>query len=247
MSAIETFHKNGITAKIYYDEGSGFNPRVDQDNLGTIIGWHSRYRIGDEHDYKNVGHWLRDMLNYEDALQAPEHLVLDCLPSIAEDPPTEENLEWARYYLIDNLDYADEAQAWALEHLAKTHLLLDLYMYDHSGVAYSTSPFSCRWDSGQVGFVYVSHEKIIKEYGSLNDGALAKAKHCLEAEVEEYSKWANGEVYYYVVKDEDGEELDSCGGYLGYDVAEEATKQALEHFAEEAVRAQKAVKEYGYA
>jgi len=32
---------------------------------------------------------------------------------------------------------------------------LDLRLYDHSGLTISTAPFSCPWDSRQVGRVYV--------------------------------------------------------------------------------------------
>jgi hypothetical protein len=35
----------------------------------------------------------------------------------------------------------------------------DLYLYDHSGITISTSPFSCGWDSGQVGFIYLTRQK----------------------------------------------------------------------------------------
>jgi hypothetical protein len=33
--------------------------------------------------------------------------------------------------------------------------------------------------------------------------------------LEDYTSWANGEGYYYVVETEDGEHIDSCGGFLG--------------------------------
>ena len=43
--------------------------------------------------------------------------------------------------------------------------ILPVYKYEHSGVAYQTTPFSCPWDSGQVGYIFVTKEKILKEYG----------------------------------------------------------------------------------
>jgi hypothetical protein len=46
----------------------------------------------------------------------------------------------------------------------KTAIILPLYLYDHSGITMKTTPFSCRWDSGQVGFVYISKDKVRKEY-----------------------------------------------------------------------------------
>jgi hypothetical protein len=43
-------------------------------------------------------------------------------------------------------------------------IVLPVYMYDHSGTALSTTPFSCRWDSGQVGYIYVDYTDIRKVY-----------------------------------------------------------------------------------
>ena len=37
----------------------------------------------------------------------------------------------------------------------------------------------------------------------------------MKDEVEYYSSWANGEVYYYQLLDENNEEIDSCGGFIG--------------------------------
>ena len=37
--------------------------------------------------------------------------------------------------------------------------ILPLYMYEHSGIALSTTPFSCPWDSGRLGFVIMTKEK----------------------------------------------------------------------------------------
>jgi len=44
-------------------------------------------------------------------------------------------------------------------------IVLPLYMYDHSGITISLSPFSCPWDSGQVGFVQVPRKKMLEEFG----------------------------------------------------------------------------------
>ena len=43
-------------------------------------------------------------------------------------------------------------------------VILPLYLYDHSGITIATTPFSCRWDSGQVGFIIISKEKMRHEY-----------------------------------------------------------------------------------
>ena len=44
-----------------------------------------------------------------------------------------------------------------------------LYLYDHSGITMSTGSFCDSWDSGQVGFIYVTKEDIEKEYGAFKE------------------------------------------------------------------------------
>jgi hypothetical protein len=66
-------------------------------------------------------------------------------------------------------------------------------MYEHRAVAVSTKPFSCPWDSGQIGFIFVSKEKLRKEYGvkRITASLVAKAVRILEAEVQEYNQYLN--------------------------------------------------------
>jgi hypothetical protein len=85
---------------------------------------------------------------------------------------------------------------------------LPIYMYDHGGVTISTNPFSCGWDSGQVGYIYMSKEKAREE-------AYTDPLAILENEVTTMDSYLRGEVFGYVVYDAEGQELDSCWGYLG--------------------------------
>jgi hypothetical protein len=94
---------------------------------------------------------------------------------------------------------------------------LPLYLYDHSGITISTRPFSCPWDSGQVGFIYCTHEKIRQEY-DLNPGpipheTIERVVAQLEQEVRTYDQFLRGKVYGFVVEDQDGESLDSMWGF----------------------------------
>ena len=76
-----------------------------------------------------------------------------------------------RYNLGDkhNYDHRDysgwEEMETAIIKNESPAVILPLYLYDHSGITISTSPFSCGWDSGQIGFIFVSKEKLRKEYG----------------------------------------------------------------------------------
>lgn len=99
----------------------------------------------------------------------------------------------------------------------KAVVVLPIYMYDHSGQTIATTPFSCRWDSGQIGFIFVTRETAMKEYSAKRITAELKKKieRILEAEVKEYDTWMRGEVYYYNIdNDETGDCVGNCGGYI---------------------------------
>jgi len=92
-------------------------------------------------------------------------------------------------------------------------IILPLYMYSHSGETISLSPFSCPWDSGQVGFVQVKRKDIIDNFGKkiFTKKLKQKAVEVAEMEVKEMDSYIRGEVYGYKI-DKDG---DSCWGFIG--------------------------------
>lgn len=75
-------------------------------------------------------------------------------------------------------------------------VILPLYLYDHSGITMNTSPFSCRWDSGQVGFIFVSKKRVREEYGvkRINKELIEKVTELLEGEVKTYDMYLTGEL-----------------------------------------------------
>ena len=128
-------------------------------------------------------------------------------------------------------------------------VILPLYLYDHSGLRMKVGSFRgllpqghAEFDSGQVGFIYVSRETVKKEYGDLSKESIEKATKHLEGEVETYDQYLRGEVYaWHIVRktkcsqcgDENEETIDSCYGYYGdeEDVMNEL-KSALESHAD---------------
>lgn len=126
-----------------------------------------------------------------------------------------------------NFNGWDEMEA----HLRKEKdaaIILPIYMYDHSGITISTKPFSCPWDSGRLGLIYVTNDSLRAEYGVKRIGAatLRKATAVLEGEIETYDQFLRGDIYGYVVEDADGKELDSCWGFYGLDYCREEAKSA---------------------
>lgn len=124
---------------------------------------------------------------------------------------------WHRRYNIGEKHDYNSPQDF-METVDQEHdIIVPLYFFEHGICSISTSPYMCQWDSGQIGYAYISKETIIKEYGEYNDENKAKALRCLEAEVNTYDDYLQGSVYGYVLKDAWDREIDSCWGFFGYD------------------------------
>jgi hypothetical protein len=119
---------------------------------------------------------------------------------------------------------------------------LPLYLYDHSGITMSTGSFSCPWDSGQVGFIYVPIAKIKAEYGwkVLTKARRKKIEEYLRSEVRTYDDYLTGSVYGYTVEKLVGaicewEQVDSCWGFYGDDPVESGLCYTIPHFSKEQI------------
>jgi hypothetical protein len=97
------------------------------------------------------------------------------------------------------------------------YLGLPVYAYVHGGATIrcgDSNPFNCQWDSGMSGFVYCDPVKAKEEFGFESD------EHILEAlrhQVKLHDNYLTGEVFGYVVFDEDDDNIESCWGYYGDD------------------------------
>ncbi len=101
-------------------------------------------------------------------------------------------------------------------------IILPLRLFDHSGISMSVGSGAHPhdpggWDSGQVGFVYVTAAKLREEYSvkRITRAIETKAEEVLRAEVSTYNEYLTGDVYGYVIEDPGGEQVDSCWGYYG--------------------------------
>jgi len=139
-----------------------------------------------------------------------------------------------RYNLGDKHDYrSEDYSGWDEMEAAirKEHnpvVLLPLYLYDHSGITISTTQFSCPWDSMRVGFVFLSRKATMKNWGKKRVSQKMKemAEKMVKSSVEEYDQYLRGDVYGYVIKDKDGEKIDSCWGFYGLEYAIESAREA---------------------
>ena len=131
---------------------------------------------------------------------------------------------WHRDYILGHdHDFADPDDfnefLEEAERDGERFVILPLYLYDHSGISISTGSFSCPWDSGQVGYIYVSYSDIRKEYSRkrVTKKLLKKMESFLRQEVALYDNYLTGQVYGYIVTApwNENEEVDSCWGYFG--------------------------------
>ena len=145
---------------------------------------------------------------------------------IHSDECTESPREWdnlgtmgyahRRYTLGDKAMEVEKLNA--IEANDRKYISLPLYLYNHSGLTMNTTGFSCPWDSGKVGVIFVSKEKVRKEYGWKVITAKRKEQilKYLQVEVETFDQYLRGDVYGFC-KLVDGVETVSCWGFYGSD------------------------------
>lgn len=193
---------------IQYDELAE-SPR-DEYCFGTMVCFHSNYNLGDEHKHDNADDFLLSLL--EDTFNGDWYKAQQFRERV-QDSFNPYELGWSAYdRAVDNK---------LLEVISKKHVILPLYLYDHSGLSISTGSFLGRahhagWDSGQVGWVYASKEDVLKEFGGKNLTAdkREKAETLLQGEVEYYDHYLCGDCYGFELY-KGGEEVESCWGFIG--------------------------------
>ena len=113
-----------------------------------------------------------------------------------------------------------------VEYYGEMAYIKPLSLYDHSTQTLAIGEPTDMWDSGYVGFIFVTKEQARKEYGvkRITKSILEKIEKLAQAEVEEYNKvWLWGEVYILSLervftniddKNDSFEEfVDSIGGF----------------------------------
>jgi len=120
-----------------------------------------------------------------------------------------------------------ESKDLAVKDLA---VCMPLYVYEHSGISMTCGdrvyPFNDRWDSSMVGFIYVTKEKLKKEYSvkRLNKKIISRAESVLKSEVDIFNDYISGEIYGYNLE---GKFDDSCFGFYGYDCKKNGIAEAV--------------------
>lgn len=120
---------------------------------------------------------------------------------------------------------------------------MKVYAYVHGGSTIRTTPFGDPWDSGRSGWVYCTKEQAIKEWGEggaeMTDKVKEQALSYLEGVVKHYDDFLQGDVYYYLIEDRDGDVIDSLSGMWGREYAEKEMEEAGKRCAKESQSAPK--------
>ena len=198
------------------------NPRREAENFGTMICFHRRYQLGDEHDYSNSDDLIKDL--YIKAAGGGDH----------GEQKYEDLTEKYDVWPLSSQQIQELNQA-LMSQIEKAYVVLPVYLYDHSGLAMSTTDFNDRWDSGQVGIIFVSHEKIKEEYevNFIEPVLRLQVEDRLKGEVAEYDAYLRGECYCYELY-EDGELEHSCGGFTG--AFDKAVKDMVEYLPDDCAK-----------
>jgi hypothetical protein len=121
-----------------------------------------------------------------------------------------------------------------MEEYGNKVVIKSIFMYEHGGITISTGPFSCGWDSGQIGFIFISHDKMNKEWASKpfesEEALIKQANDCIDAEIETYDQYLRGDVYGFEIEDPDGECVDSCWGFHGIEYMKQEVNDILKFY-----------------
>jgi hypothetical protein len=205
---VEVIDYKGYQIKIFSDD-CPLDPIEEFDFLGTMNCFARRHNIGHKH-------------NYSDSKEMIIELAKEA------DPTVESRLEywesgpgWSSIAgLAISVELSNRNQKDIIHKAINKHyIILPLYLLDHSGISISTGPFSCPWDSGHVGYIYVTKEKARKEYNwkYITKSRIETIKSYLKQEVKTYDQYLTGDTYSYVISNDDNDHIDSCGGFFGHD------------------------------
>ena len=208
LSGLQTLPEDVSKMVSIHQDDDAESPR-EWEQAATLSCVHRRYNLGDLQSSDSTGVLQKLVEKYaEDAQRAGFR-------------KTAERLKKRLEFIWENEDKL-------LKVLEEYGAVLPLYLYDHSGITMSTYPFSCQWDSGQVGYAALSR------WGyrlSVNKGKFDKsnAEDIIRSEVNAYDEYLKGESYSieYLQRTAEGYDCYFVCGYLGSDNAVEAAEEMI--------------------
>ena len=121
-----------------------------------------------------------------------------------------------RYFQVDGPDgetadtIGDNREEWE-----KTHYVYKLNALIHSGVHLSITStlkeYYMGFDSGQIGFLLVTRDA----------SEIPSPDKYAEGMVETWNQYLSGDVWGFIIEDGEGNDIDSCWGFYGFETAKE--------------------------
>jgi len=133
---------------------------------------------------------------------------------------------WHRRYTLGDKHHCPDPQTFKQFYHEGSAIILPLFLFDHSGLSMSTDSSQFRmcdsagWDWGQVGYIYVTLEKVRQEYKVKNVTRKIREQvlKVLRSEVATYDQYLRGDVFGFVLTElSTGDVIDSCWGFYGSD------------------------------
>lgn len=237
---IEKKKYKGFTIEIWRNDYPD-DPR-SWDNCATFVCEHRNYNFGDEHNIDSAVNELFE--KYATSKAIIEYFVKTRGAKIIEDEDEKfyeytKNYSWGKStYYIDATQSNDGIAAEMTDDFSTMEKLRlaaasgefvwrPISIYDHSGVSIwlggTAGHVDARWDCSTIGFAYVEKCTADKEYIPTEEYKTWQewANHVMEAEMDVYDDYVEGNCYGWSIKDENDDAVDSCSGYYGTDYDEE--------------------------
>ena len=196
-----------------HNDTDPMNPRTDFDNLGTMCCWHRRMNLGDNPEkierFSPIEWMIHELIyNYESKIPYPKDSYCE--------------------------DWLMEDEERVLKYFNKFHIVLQINAYEHGGITISSGGFSDIFDSGQLGFIYISKEKALKEFSQKKWSKKLEEKviRILEGEIETYDQYLTGDVHGFCIyrpEDEDCDNVEeSVWGFYGSKYCMEEARMVID-------------------
>jgi len=106
---------------------------------------------------KEMDGWLGQMVCFHRRYDLGDEQYYDDNRSFLEHLATEHGMAFPEITLSTDGDL--------INYIKQYVTILPVYLYDHSGITVNTTGFSCKWDSGQVGWIYAPNYTFRQETG----------------------------------------------------------------------------------
>lgn len=259
MTLCEKEEYRGLTINVYYDENPD-DPR-SWDNVATFVCEHRNYNLGDEQSIQDIVNELYSSYVSSKAVIDYFIKTRNAMLKVGEEGDGCDHYyeyeikvcgETCKQYICADSSMSEDEIAGEMEDeldlCEKLQLIeesgevamLPISMYEHSGITLwlgsKWSHSDAQWDCSTIGFAYVEKSTAEQEH-MLRSGTKCHndwkewAYSMMEGEMKTYDQFVRGEVYGYMIEDENGEEgsddyLSGCWGFFGNEGKKEMLAEA---------------------